>query len=144
MSEKEQQTTAAAQSTTTKDNTPARLKIEQEYNDKRSGWQRYYKVTTTTTSNIHCTCTSRRSTATVEPKAESEHSHTCRGNNTHKQAEIQTHRHFYSFLIRFPRKCDECAKGFCRCRCLQHTHTTRTCTYTDKLACIHECLCVCV
>lgn len=83
MSEKEQQTTAAAKSTTTKDNTPARLKIEQEYNDKRSGWQRYYKVTTTTTSNIHCTCTSRRSTATVEAKAESGHSHTCRGNNTH-------------------------------------------------------------
>lgn len=25
-----------------------------------------------------------------------------------------------------------------------HTHTARTCTYTDKLACIHECLCVCV
>lgn len=83
MSEKEQQTTAAAQSTTTKDNTPARLKIEQEYNDKRSGWQRYYKVTTTTTSNNHCTCISRRSTATVEAKAESGHSHTCRGNNTH-------------------------------------------------------------
>lgn len=47
-------------------------------------------------------------------------------------------------MIRFPRKCDECAKGFCRCRCLQHTHTARTCAYTDKLACIHECLCVCV
>lgn len=43
MSEKQQTT---AQPTTTKDYTPARLKIEKEYNDKRtgSGWQRHYKV----------------------------------------------------------------------------------------------------
>lgn len=31
-----------------RDNTPARLKIEQEYNDKKSGsgWLQYYKVST--------------------------------------------------------------------------------------------------
>lgn len=152
MSEKEQQTTAAAQSTTTKDNTTARLKIEQEYNDKRTGWQRYYKVTTTTPSSIHCTCISRRRTATVDAKAKSEHSHTCSGNNTlsnsHTQVEIQTHRHFYSFLIRFPRKCDECAKGFCRCRCLKHTHTYSPNLHihrqTGMHTYVHECLCVCV
>lgn len=147
MSEKEQQTTAAAQSTTTKDNTPARLKIEQEYNDKRSGWQRYYKVTTTTTtttSNNHCTCTSRRSTATVEAKVESGHSHTCRGNNTHTSriSDAQTLLFLFDSI--------STKMWWVRKRLLQmpmpptHTHTARTCAYTDKLACIHECLCVCV
>lgn len=72
--------------------------------------------------------------------------HMQRKQHTHTQAEIQTHRHFYSFLIRFPRKCDECAKGFCRCRCLQHTHTQPepAHTQTNWRAYMNVRVCVCV
>lgn len=72
--------------------------------------------------------------------------HMQRKQHTHTQAEFQTHRHFYSFLIRFPRKCDECAKGFCRCRCLQHTHTQPepAHTQTNWRAYMNACVCVCV
>lgn len=71
--------------------------------------------------------------------------HMQRKHRTHTQAEIQTHRQFYSFLIRFPRKCDECAKGFCRCRCLQHTHTQPepAHTQTNWHAYMNVCVCVC-
>lgn len=82
MSEKQQTT---AQPTTTKDYTPARLKIEQEYNDKRtgSGWQRYYKVMT---SYFQCTsyvstCIQEKLSYSGKKQTESEHTpHTMQAN----------------------------------------------------------------
>lgn len=74
----------------------------------------------------------------------SRQTHTFMCKNTHTHTEIQTHRHFYSFLIRFPRKCDECAKGFCRCRCHQHTYTLTQQQPQHIHMNLHGYICVCV
>jgi len=60
--------------TPTKDNTPARLKIEQEYNDKKtgSGWSRFYKVSSILLYIVH----PKRGTATGKKQSMSTHTHT--------------------------------------------------------------------
>lgn len=148
MSEKQQTT---AQPTTTKDYTPARLKIEKEYNDKRtgSGWQRHYKVIILHPLYVVRTYIQEKLSYSGQKQRVSTHqagkrTHSCVKTHTHTQTEIQTHRHFYSFLIRFPRKCDECAKGFCRCRCHQHTYTHTQQQPQHIHMNLHGYICVCV
>lgn len=81
--------------TPTKDNTPARLKIEQEYNDKKngSGWNRYYKVSV---PPYHCT-PKEEQLHTGKKQSTSKHAH-MHVPYTHMHTHSGAHILFYSFF----------------------------------------------
>lgn len=151
MSEKQQTT---AQPTTTKDYTPARLKIEKEYNDKRtgSGWQRHYKVIILHPLYVVRTYIQEELSYSGQKQRVSTHRTQQAGKRTHRCVKTHTHtnRNSDAQTLLFLFDSISTKMWWVRKRLLQmpmppthiHTHSTTTSTYTHELAWIYTCVCV--
>jgi len=106
----------------------ARQQIEAEYKEKRAGWHRFYKVNGNG-NWIGLATTTAIATFQLHRKLGEKWINMWDSQGIVVGCEAHTFRRA-PLAVRFPRKCDECAKGFCRC----HQHHSK----------LSVCACVCV